>query len=78
MNTASKVRATRLLLFTAILTGLVLGLVGLFIGLGVPGIVISVLGWALVIAGIVWLVSLNRRPTVESRSGSWRPGDDPR
>lgn len=76
MNTASKIRATRLLLITAILTGLVLGLVGLFIGLGVPGLIISTAGWAIVIAGVVWLVSsLNQRSTAESRSASWRPGD---
>lgn len=76
MNATSKIRATRSLLLAAILAGLALGLFGAFIGLGVPGLIASALGWALAIAGIVWLVvSSKQRSAAASRPGSWRPGD---
>lgn len=60
-----------------IIVGLALGLFGLFIGIGIPGTIISLAGWAAVIAGIIWLITnYNQRSAAHSRPGSWRPGDN--
>lgn len=77
MNPASKVHATRRTLVVIIIVGLVLGLFGLFIGLNIPGTIISFAGWAAVIAGVIWLIiSYTQRSAAQSRPGSWRPGDN--
>lgn len=76
MNAESKIRATRKALLMTILGGLALGLFGVFIGVSIPGLIVSVMGWLLVIAGLIWLVvSLTRRSTAVSGTGPWRPGD---
>ena len=77
MNPESKVRATRRLLLAVIFTGLVLGAVGALIGMGIPGLIVSIAGWIAVVAGIAWLlVNHLQRSAAASRPGSWRPGDD--
>jgi uncharacterized membrane protein len=77
MNPASTVHATRRTLVVIIIVGLVLGLFGLFIGIGIPGAVMSFAGWAVVIAGIIWLIiSYTQRSAAHSRPSSWRPGDN--
>lgn len=76
MTTASKVRATRTTLLALIIIGLALGVFGAVVGIGVPGIIISVAGWAAVIAGIVWLlVRRTERPRPTPRTQPWRPAD---
>ncbi len=74
MNPANRIRATRSVLLAVILGGLALAVFGIFVGMGVPGLIVSVLGWLAAIVGIVWLVvHLTRRST--SHTGPWRPGD---
>lgn len=77
MNPEAKIKSTRRLLVAVILTGLVLGVFGALIGMGIPGLIISIAGWIAVIAGIAWLLTTHlQRSTAASRPGSWRPGDD--
>lgn len=77
MNPEAKVRAARRLLLAVILAGLMLGVVGALIGMGIPGLVVSIVGWIAVVAGIAWLLTNYRqRSAGASRSASWRPGDD--
>lgn len=60
-----------------IVVGLALGLFGLFVGIGIPGIIISFAGWAAVVAGVIWLIiSYTQRSAAHSRPNSWRPGDN--
>jgi len=77
MKTSASIRATRNWLKVAIGVGLALGFVGLFVGMNIPGVVASAVGWALVIAGIAWLVNNRRQHTSSaSRAENWRPGDE--
>ncbi|MCR2793849.1 hypothetical protein NQ156_12315 [Microbacterium sp. zg.Y625] len=76
MNAEAHVQKTRRLVIAAIVVGLGLGLVGLFVGTSIPGLVMTVAGWAVVIAGIAWLITRHsQRSSAASRAGSWRPGD---
>ena len=77
MKTTASIRATRNWLKGAIAFGFALGIVGLFVGMNIPGMVAGTVGWALVIACIVWLVN-NRRQYASSasRAQNWRPGDE--
>lgn len=76
MTPAFTIRATRRTLVVIIVIGLMLGLFGLFIGIGIPGTIITFAGWAAVIAGIVWLImGYSQQSAAQSRPGSWRPGD---
>lgn len=77
MNTASTVRVTRSLLLTVAVIGLALGIFGAVIGMGLPGLIVSVIGWIALIAAAIWLlVTLIQRSTATTRPGSWRPGDE--
>lgn len=77
MNATSKVRVTRSLLLTVAAIGLALGLFGAVIGIGLPGLIVSVLGWITLIAAVIWLlVILVQRSTATTRPGTWRPGDE--
>ncbi|MCR2825187.1 hypothetical protein [Microbacterium sp. zg.Y909] len=77
MNAEANVRKTRRLVIAAVVVGLGLAVVGLFVGMNIPGLVISVAGWAAAIAGIVWLLTRRSQwSTAASRAGSWRPGDE--
>ncbi len=77
MNAEAQVQKSRRLVIVAIVVGLGLGLVGLFVGMSIPGLVMTVAGWAVVIAGIVWLITRHsQRSSAASRPASWRPGDE--
>jgi hypothetical protein len=77
MKPSTQIRTTRKLIFAAILAGLVLAGLGLFVGANIPGLVASTVGWVVVIMGIVWLVTSQRqRPSGASPANSWRPGDE--
>jgi len=77
MKTSASIHVIRNWLKGAITVGLALGIVGLFVGMNIPGMVAGAVGWALVIACIVWLVN-NRRQYASSasRAQNWRPGDE--
>ncbi|WP_342022759.1 hypothetical protein AAE021_12995 [Arthrobacter citreus] len=77
MNPEAKIRSTRRLMFAVIIAGLTLGVVGVFIGMGIPGLIVSFTGWIAVVAGIAWILTAHhQRSAAASRAGSWRPGDD--
>lgn len=77
MNANASIRATRNWLKGAIAVGCALGIFGLLVGMNIPGLIASAVGWALVIAGIVWLVTSRRQQaSAASRAQSWRPGDE--
>ncbi|THJ68621.1 hypothetical protein E8P82_01580 [Arthrobacter echini] len=76
MNPTSTIRTTRTILLAVVLAGLGLAVFGLFIGVAISGLVVSVMGWLALIVGVIWLaVYLTRRSTMR-RTGPWRPGDE--
>jgi len=77
MTASTTIRTTRGLLVTAAALGLVLVLVSLVIGASIPGLIAGAVGWAMVLAAVVWLLVRRRqRAAAAVRSTSWRPGDD--
>ncbi|MCR2801619.1 hypothetical protein QNO21_03465 [Microbacterium sp. zg-Y818] len=77
MNAEAQVQKTRRLVIAAIVAGIVLAVIGLLVGMNIPGLVMSVAGWSAVIAGLVWLFTAqSQRSAATSRAGSWRPGDE--
>ncbi|GAA1188288.1 hypothetical protein [Nesterenkonia xinjiangensis] len=71
-----KIRRTRAVLLFILIAGLALGAFGLMIGIGLPGLILSVTGWIAFILAIVWLlVSALTRPAGPSHGTAWRPAD---
>ena len=76
MSTTTKIRATRTALLITLITGLALGTFGLLLGIGLPGLILSVIGWIAFIVALVWLIIVAlRRASTPSQTPPWRPGD---
>jgi hypothetical protein len=77
MNASVKIRSLRLLLLAFVLVGIALTFYGLFIGVGLPSLIVSVAGLILGIVGIIWFVlTLIRQSRGGPRTDTWRPGDE--
>ncbi len=77
MRTSQSIRTVRTALAVTIAVGLALAVFGLLVGMNIPGLIASVAGWTLVIAGIAWLIiNWSQRSSAASRTQTWRPGDE--
>lgn len=68
-----RVRRTRTWLLVALIAGVALAFVGLLIGISIPGLILGVVGWVIVITALVRLLAAQR--TASNQQASWRPGD---
>ncbi|HLS13414.1 MAG TPA: hypothetical protein VK095_02785 [Beutenbergiaceae bacterium] len=76
MSATTKIRATRTALLITLIAGLALGAFGLLLGIGLPGLILSVIGWIAFIIALVWLIIVAlRRASASSPASPWRPGD---
>jgi len=71
MNAQTKIHLTRTMLLIALIAGVILGVVGIAIGIGIPGLFVSVAGWVIVLTALVKI--MRRSPTYHARP--WRPAD---
>ena len=76
MVTKTKIQITRTALLAILIVGLALGIFGLMVGIGLPGLILSVIGWIAFIIAVVWLIvrALNS-PAGPFQATPWRPGD---
>ena len=76
MTTSAKIRTARTTLLILAAFGICLVAFAALVGVGLPGFIISVAGWAALIAGLVGLVVvLIQKSNAASRTNSWRPAD---
>lgn len=76
MTTNARIHRTRTALLATLIAGLALGAFGLTTGIGLPGFILSVIGWIAFIVAAVWLITRAiRRPTRATPSAPWRPAD---
>ncbi|WP_460801153.1 hypothetical protein [Microbacterium sp. GXF6406] len=76
MATNAKIHRTRTALLTTLIAGLALGAFSLMIGIGLPGFILSVIGWIAFFVAAVWLITRAiRKPASATQSAPWRPAD---
>ncbi|AZT94202.1 MULTISPECIES: hypothetical protein [Micrococcales] len=77
MTPSTRIRTARKVLLVALALGICMVVFAAFIGLGLPGFIISVAGWIALIASLIgFIVVLVQKSTAASRANSWRPADN--
>ena len=77
MNTSTKIRTGRTALLIILALGVCLVLFAALIGVGLPGLIVSVAGWIALIVGLIGLVTIViQKSRAASRANPWRPADD--
>ncbi|WP_443448785.1 hypothetical protein [Glutamicibacter ardleyensis] len=60
----------------AMILGICLVAFAAFVGVGLPGFIISVVGWVALIAGLIgFVIVLVQKSNAATRANSWRPAD---
>ncbi|MGP4996095.1 hypothetical protein ACTXJE_19045 [Glutamicibacter ardleyensis] len=76
MTTSTKIRTARKALMLAMILGICLVAFAAFVGVGLPGFIISVVGWVALIAGLIgFVIVLVQKSNAATRANSWRPAD---
>ncbi|TYD00439.1 hypothetical protein FQ377_03055 [Arthrobacter echini] len=84
MNAARSVRTTRALLLTVVLACFCLTVFGVFVGMGIAGLIAGLAGQVAVavtvVVGVIFLFVKLTQQTRTAQAGPWRPaeGDAPR
>ncbi|MGP5257921.1 hypothetical protein [Glutamicibacter ardleyensis] len=76
MTTSTRIRTARKVFLVALVLGICMVVFAAFIGLGLPGFIISVTGWIALIASLIgFAVVFVQKSTAASRANPWRPAD---